>query len=152
MPVFGYQNLCLSGVEQGYAGQLRYGIFLLCHPYVIPRRKSAVFVPDKNDWKMVEKWWFIPLKYGSTFFYWGCDTKFAPFLEKELMKQIWVEKVFDQEPHLRKASWGLCFTPFLRGKDTSSLAEKVMTTLWKSYILFSPGKSQTFYNGNKVLI
>jgi len=63
-----------------------------------------------------------------------------------------MEKVFGQEPHLRKASWGLHFAPFLRGKYTSSLAEKVMITLWKSYILFSLGKSQTFYNGNKVLI
>jgi len=36
---------------------------------------------------------------------------------------------FGQEPQLRKAYGGLHFTTLLRGKDTSSLAEKVMTIL-----------------------
>lgn len=59
---------------------------------------------------------------------------------------------FGREPQLRKAYTGLHFTPVLRGKDISSLAEKIMTTLWKPSILFSLGNSQAFYNGNKVLI
>lgn len=60
--------------------------------------------------------------------------------------------VFGQEPQLRKVYGELHLTLVLRGKDTPSLAEKIMTALWKAYILFSLGNSQTFYNGNKVLI